>query len=106
MPCPNCAAASWRARSTGTQPAPARDGSTHSEWGSGAGETQVGGGSSPVPAYLGARLSAEMHASLAPTLVGSAEHRVAGIVRPALGCTGTEHVATPTATHIVLTRKA
>ena len=69
-------------------------------------DIQIGGGASTVRQYLEARLIDEMHVAIAPILLGGGEHLFAGIDLPALGYACTEHVATPTATHIVLTRKA
>jgi len=69
-------------------------------------DIQVGGGASTVRQYLAARLIDEMHVAIAPILLGGGEHLFAGIDLPALGYACTEHVATPAATHVVLTRKA
>jgi dihydrofolate reductase len=48
----------------------------------------------------------EMHLAVAPILLGSGEHLFAGIDTPKLGYQRTEHVATPNATHVVLTRRS
>src|SRR5436190_8233083 len=69
-------------------------------------DIQVGGGASTVRQYLKARLIDEMHVAIAPILLGSGEALFAGMDLPALGYACTEHVATPAATHVVLTRKA
>src|SRR3954470_22605151 len=69
-------------------------------------DVQIGGGVSTVRQYLAARLIDELHVAIAPKLLGSGEHLFAGIDLPALGYACTEHVTTPTATHVVLTRKA
>jgi len=68
-------------------------------------DVQLGGGVSTVRQYLAARLIDEMHVAIAPILLGGGEHLFAGIDLPALGYACTEHVATPAATHVVLTRK-
>jgi dihydrofolate reductase len=68
-------------------------------------DIQVGGGASTVRQYLQARLIDEMHVAIAPILLGSGEHLLGGIDLPALGYECTEHVATPAATHVVITRK-
>jgi dihydrofolate reductase len=47
----------------------------------------------------------EMHLAVAPVLLGSGEHLFAGIDAPKLGYRRTEHVATPNATHVVLTKR-
>jgi dihydrofolate reductase len=69
-------------------------------------DVQLVGGVSTVRQYLAARLIDEMHVAIAPILLGAGEHLFAGIDLPALGYACTEHVATPAATHVVLTRKA
>jgi hypothetical protein len=46
-----------------------------------------------------------MHLAIAPVVLGSGEHLLAGIDLPALGYDCTEHVPTPRATHIVLTKR-
>jgi len=69
-------------------------------------DIQVGGGASTVRQYLQARLIDEIHVAIAPILLGSGEALFAGIDLPALGYACTEHVTTPAATHVVLTRKA
>jgi len=68
-------------------------------------DIQLGGGVSTVRQYLEARLIHELHVAIAPILLGTGEHLFAGIDLPALGYACTEHVATPAATHVVLTRK-
>jgi dihydrofolate reductase len=69
-------------------------------------DIQIGGGASTVRQYLQARHIDELHVAIAPILLGSGEALFAGIDLPALGYGCTEHVATPGATHVVLTRKA
>ena len=69
-------------------------------------DIQVGGGASTVRQYLQARLIDEIHVAIAPILLGSGEALFAGMDLPALGYSCTQHVATPAATHVVLTRKA
>jgi dihydrofolate reductase len=68
-------------------------------------DIQLGGGVSTIRQYLQARLIDEMHLAIAPLLLGSGEHLLAGIDLPALGYACTEHVATPGATHVVLTKR-
>src|SRR5436190_1448042 len=63
-------------------------------------------GASTVGKYLQARRTGEMHVAIAPNLLRSGEAPFAGMDLPALGYACTEHVATPAATHVVLTRKA
>jgi len=69
-------------------------------------DIQLVGGVSTVRQYLAARLIDEMHVAIAPILLGTGEHLFAGIDLPALGYACTQHMATPAATHVVLTRKA
>ena len=66
---------------------------------------RVGGGVATVQQYLRARLIDELHIAFAPLLLGSGEALFHGLDLPALGYEVTEHVATPAATHVVLTRK-
>jgi len=69
-------------------------------------DIQVLGGVSTLRQYLDARLIDEMHVAIAPILLGGGEHLFVGIDLPALGYACTQHMATPGATHVVLTRKA
>ena len=46
-----------------------------------------------------------MHLAISPMLLGSGEHLLADIDMPKLGYRCTEHVPTPAATHIVLTKR-
>ncbi len=69
-------------------------------------DIQVLGGVSTLRQYLEARLIDEMHVAIAPILLGGGEHLFVGIDLPALGYACTQHMATPGATHVVLTRKA
>ena len=66
---------------------------------------RIGGGVSTVRQYLRARLIDELHIAFAPVLLGSGEALFEGIDLPALVYEVTEHVATPAATHVVLTKK-
>jgi len=65
-------------------------------------DIQLGGGVATVRAYLRARLIDSMHFAIAPVLLGSGEHLLAGIDLPALGYECAEHVATSAATHVVV----
>lgn len=64
----------------------------------------LGGGVSTVRQYLQAKLIDELHLAVAPIILGSGEHLLSGLNLRELGYTVTEHVASPNATHIVLTR--
>jgi dihydrofolate reductase len=68
-------------------------------------DIRVGGGVSTVRQYLEAALVDEMHLAISPILLGSGEHLFAGIDLPALGYECTERVATPKATHVVITKR-
>jgi dihydrofolate reductase len=67
-------------------------------------DVRLGGGVATVRQYLQAGLVDEMHLAMAPTLLGRGEHLLAGIDLPALGWRCTEHVGTPNAQHVVLSR--
>ena len=69
-------------------------------------DVRLGGGVATIRQYLRAGLVDELHLAIAPTLLGSGEALFAGIDLPSLGYQCTEHVATPNATHVVLTRQA
>lgn len=66
---------------------------------------RVGGGVATVQQYLRARLIDELHIAFAPVLLGSGESLFHNLDLPGLGYEVAEHVATPAATHVVLTRK-
>ena len=68
-------------------------------------DIRLGGGVAAIRQYLRAGLVDEMHIAISPVLLGSGEHLIAGIDAPALGYQCTEHVPTPHATHIVLSRR-
>ena len=68
-------------------------------------DVRLGGGVATIQQYLRAGLVDEIHLALAPTLLGSGERLFAGIDLPNLGYHCTEHVATPNATHVVITRR-
>jgi dihydrofolate reductase len=67
-------------------------------------DVQIGGGVSTIRQFLDARVIDEMHLAIAPILLGSGEHLLTGLDLPALGYTCAEHVASPGATHVVITR--
>jgi dihydrofolate reductase len=69
-------------------------------------DVRLGGGVATIRQYLRAGLVDELHLAIAPTLLGSGEALFTGIDLPSLGHQCTEHVATPNATHVVLTRQA
>lgn len=65
-------------------------------------DVRLGGGVATIRQYVKAGLVDEMHLAIAPTLLGSGEHLLAGIDLPKLGYRCAEHVPTPNATHVVL----
>jgi dihydrofolate reductase len=68
-------------------------------------DVRLGGGVATVREYLAAGLVDEMHLAIAPVLLGSGEHLLAGLDLPRLGYLRTGHVPTANATHVVVTRK-
>lgn len=67
---------------------------------------RLGGGVATLRQYLQAGLVDEMHLAVAPVFLGAGEHLFAGIDLPKLGFQRSEHVPTPNAMHIVLTRQS
>jgi dihydrofolate reductase len=65
---------------------------------------RCGGGVATIQQYVRARLIDELHVAFGPVLLGSGEALLAGIDLRELGYAVTEHIATPAATHVVLTR--
>jgi dihydrofolate reductase len=68
-------------------------------------DVRLGGGVAAIRQYLRAGLIDEMHIAVAPVLLGSGESLFAGVDVPGLGYERSEHVPTPNATHVVLTRR-
>jgi dihydrofolate reductase len=68
-------------------------------------DVRVGGGPATIRQYLVAGLIDELHLALSPTLLGSGEPLLAGIDLPGLGYECSEHVASPHAMHVVLTKR-
>jgi dihydrofolate reductase len=67
-------------------------------------DVRVGGGVATIRAYLRARRIDEMHLAVSPVVLGSGEALFTGLDLVSLGYRCSEHVATPAATHIILTR--
>jgi dihydrofolate reductase len=63
------------------------------------------GGASTIRQYLQAGLIDELQFTISPILLGSGEHLFAGLDTLALGYTYSEHVTTPKAMHVVLTKR-
>ncbi len=68
-------------------------------------DVRLGGGVATIRQYLCAGLIDEMHLAISPVLLGASEHLLAGINLPQLGYQCTEHIATASATHVVLTKR-
>jgi dihydrofolate reductase len=67
-------------------------------------DVRVGGGTATVRQYLQAGLVDDMHLVVSPTLLGSGEALLAGLDLPRLGYRVSEHVASPAASHVRLSR--
>ncbi len=67
-------------------------------------DVRIGGGVATIQQYLRAGLIDEMHVAISPVLLGAGERLFSGVDALKLGFRCTEHVATPKATHLVLTR--
>jgi dihydrofolate reductase len=67
-------------------------------------DVRLGGGAATIREYLRAGLVDEMHIAISPTVLGSGEPLFAGIDVAKLGYLCSEHVGTPNATHIVMTK--
>jgi dihydrofolate reductase len=67
-------------------------------------DIRVGGGVATIRQYLRARLVDEMHVAISPALLGSGELLFADLNLPELGYRCDEHVGSPKATHVVISR--
>lgn len=67
-------------------------------------DVRIGGGVNTVRQYLQAGLVDEVHLVLSPTLLGEGETLLSGIDLVALGFKCTEHVVSPHAMHVVLSK--
>jgi dihydrofolate reductase len=65
----------------------------------------LGGGAATIRQYLCAGLIDEMHLAFSPVLLGSGEALLQGLDVPKLGYRLTQHVSTPNATHVVITKR-
>jgi dihydrofolate reductase len=68
-------------------------------------DVRLGGGVATIRQYLAAGLVDSLQLAIAPVLLGSGEHLLAGIDTVALGYEVTEHVRSDRATHVVLARR-
>jgi dihydrofolate reductase len=69
-------------------------------------DIRIGGGVATIREYLIAGLVDEMHLAISPVLLGRGEHLLGGIDLPRLGYRCSEHVASPKAMHVLLTRSS
>ena len=69
-------------------------------------DVRLSGGVATIRQYLQARLVDEMHLAISPVVLGRGEALLAGIDLLELGYQVSEHVATPAATHVVMSRRA
>jgi len=67
-------------------------------------DVRIGGGVATIQQYLRAGRIDELHVAISPVLLGSGERLFTDINLVELGYRCTEHVATPKATHLVLSR--
>ena len=68
-------------------------------------DVRLGGGVNTIRQYLQAGLIDEMHLAISPALLGAGEHLMAGLDLPKLGYACTDHLATPNATHAIVSRQ-
>jgi dihydrofolate reductase len=69
-------------------------------------DIRLGGGVATIRQYLCAGLVDEVHLAISPILLGSGEALLQGIDVPTLGDQLREHVSTPDATHVVVTKRS
>ena len=69
-------------------------------------DVRVGGGAATIRQYLQAKLIDSMHLAISPVLLGKGEPLLAGLDLPQLGYRCAEHVATPAAMHVVVTKES
>jgi dihydrofolate reductase len=65
---------------------------------------RLGGGTATIRQYLQAGLVDQLHLAVSPVVLGSGENLFAGIDLLKLGYKCTEHVTSPAALHVVLTK--
>jgi len=69
-------------------------------------DIRIGGGVATIQQFLQAGLIDEIHLAIAPVLLGSGERLFQNLDLLKLGFKCTEHVPTPKATHVVLSRSS
>jgi dihydrofolate reductase len=67
-------------------------------------DVRVGGGAATIRQYLQAGLVDQLHIAISPVVLGSGESLFAGFDLLKLGYKCTEHVTSPAAMHVVLTK--
>jgi dihydrofolate reductase len=67
-------------------------------------DVRLGGGVETIRQYLQAGLIDELHLAISPVLLGSGENLLGGIDMVRLGYKVSERIATPSATHMVLSK--
>jgi dihydrofolate reductase len=67
-------------------------------------DVRLGGGTATIRQYLQAGLIDQLHIAISPIVLGSGESLFAGIDLLKLGYKCTEHVTSPAAMHVVLTK--
>jgi dihydrofolate reductase len=68
-------------------------------------DIRLGGGIATMRQYLRAGLIDEMHLAVSPVLIGSGERIFQDVDAPALGYQVTDHIPTPGAMHIFITKR-
>ena len=68
-------------------------------------DVRIGGGAATIRQYLEAGLIDEMHLAFSPVVLGSGESLLSGIDLTRLGYRCAEHVTTPSAMHVVLSKE-
>ena len=69
-------------------------------------DVRLGGGIATMRQYLRAGLIDEMHLVVSPTLLGSGERLFEGIDVPSLRYQVADHIQTPAAAHVIITRRS
>jgi dihydrofolate reductase len=67
-------------------------------------DVRLGGGAATIREFLDAGLVDSVHLAVAPVVLGSGEPLFANLDLPQLGYRCTEHISTPKATHVVLSK--
>jgi dihydrofolate reductase len=67
-------------------------------------DVRLGGGTATIRQYLQARLIDQLHIAISPAVLGNGESLFAGLDLLKLGYKCTEHVTSPAAMHVVLTK--